>query len=169
MMEMKVFLRTMWGIERYAKGLPLPDEDQWDFIQFCALRFLSGRYINTTNFYLFTDFVRMRFGDNRNVCPTKQSITLPLEFFEASLTEPRIMEDEIINRIDNARSVSRLIRKLQVEEQLILKFYFYDDLTLKEISEILCVSEASVSLRLKSIVAKLRRVSKTFAKNNNHV
>ena len=169
MMEMKVFLRTMWGIERYAKGLPLPDEDQWDFIQFCALRFLSGRYINTTNFYLFTDFVRMRFGDNRNVCPTKQSITLPLEFFEASLTEPRIMEDEIINRIDNARSVSRLIRKLQVEEQLILKFYFYDDLTLKEISEILCVTESAVSLRMASILTSLRARAKVLAKGESRI
>lgn len=64
--------------------------------------------------------------------------------------------EEKINKKFKINIIADTIKKLSEKEQLVISLYFYDDLNLKEIGDILDVSESRVSQILSSATLKLR-------------
>jgi len=67
----------------------------------------------------------------------------------AALVE--IERDELINVIKNVLS------QFKEREQLIIQFYYFEELTLKEISEILNITESRISQIHKSVIQKIKQ------------
>jgi RNA polymerase sigma factor for flagellar operon FliA len=62
----------------------------------------------------------------------------------------KIEEEEIIEII------KEILKKLSEKEQLIIQLYYFEELSLKEISEILGVTESRVSQIHKKVIKKIR-------------
>lgn len=62
----------------------------------------------------------------------------------------RIEKDELINVIKG------ILSEYKEREQLIIQFYYFEELTLKEISEILNITESRISQIHKSVIQKIK-------------
>ncbi|MCR2039075.1 RNA polymerase sigma factor FliA [Campylobacter helveticus] len=82
------------------------------------------------------------------------SYTLPLdeqlEMYSEDETLEKIEKDELLEHINEVLS------SLKERDQLIIQLYYYEELSLKEISEILNVSESRISQIHKKLLKKLR-------------
>ena len=68
-------------------------------------------------------------------------------------------EDSTLDRIEREsllEKVSEVLSQLKEREQLIVQLYYYEELSLKEISEILDISESRISQIHKKLLKKLR-------------
>ena len=68
-------------------------------------------------------------------------------------------EDSTLDRIEREsllEKVSEVLSQLKEREQLIVQLYYYEELSLKEISEILDISESRISKNHKKLLKKLR-------------
>lgn len=68
-------------------------------------------------------------------------------------------EDSTLDRIEREsllEKVSEVLSQLKEREQLIVQLYYYEELSLKEISEILDISESRISQIHKKMLKKLR-------------
>lgn len=68
-------------------------------------------------------------------------------------------EDSTLDRIEREsllEKVSEVLSQLKEREQLIVQLYYYEELSLKEISEILEISESRISQIHKKLLKKLR-------------
>ena len=68
--------------------------------------------------------------------------------------EPSPFEQTMKNEIK--KIISKAIRELKEQEQLVLSLYYYDDLTLKEIATILNLTESRISQIHSQAIIKLR-------------
>jgi RNA polymerase sigma factor for flagellar operon FliA len=73
-----------------------------------------------------------------------------LQVFGHENTESIVMHDEVIER------VTEILSSMGERDQLIIQLYFYEELNLKEISEILDITESRISQIIKSITRKIR-------------
>lgn len=64
-------------------------------------------------------------------------------------------EDELV-KSNIATHISNELKKLSQKEQVIIRLYYYDELTMKEISEVLGVTESRVSQIHSTILKRLR-------------
>ena len=65
--------------------------------------------------------------------------------------EKRVEEEELIEKI------KKILENLNEKEQLIIQLYYFEELSLKEISEILGVTESRISQIHKKVLTKLRK------------
>ena len=65
--------------------------------------------------------------------------------------------DELLYQKGLRKRLEEAIKKLAERERLILAFYFYEEMTLRGIGEVLEISEARVSQLLNSVLLKIRR------------
>ncbi len=80
-----------------------------------------------------------------NVMPIEEQMS----FFEnVSL---KIEEEELIE------SVKKVLKTMNEKEQMIIQLYYFEELSLKEISEILGVTESRISQIHKNVIKKLRK------------
>lgn len=82
------------------------------------------------------------------------SYTLPIdeqiEMYSEDETLEKIEKDELLEHINE------ILDSLKERDQLIIQLYYYEELSLKEISEILNVSESRISQIHKKLLKKLR-------------
>ncbi|TEY04056.1 RNA polymerase sigma factor FliA [Campylobacter sp. US33a] len=82
------------------------------------------------------------------------SLVLPLdeqlECFNEDRTIERIEKEELIEKIN------AVLENLKERDQLIIQLYYYEELNLKEISEILDISESRISQIHKKLLKKIR-------------
>jgi len=72
-----------------------------------------------------------------------------MNFFEnVSL---KIEEEELIE------TIKKVLKTMSEKEQLIIQLYYFEELSLKEISEILGVTESRISQIHKNVIKKLRK------------
>ncbi len=79
-----------------------------------------------------------------NVMPIEEQ----MNFFENVSKE--IEEEELIE------AIKKILSKMSEKEQLIIQLYYFEELSLKEISEILGVTESRISQIHKKVIKKLR-------------
>jgi RNA polymerase sigma factor for flagellar operon FliA len=80
-----------------------------------------------------------------NVMPIEEQ----LEFFEN--ISKKIEEEELIENIQ------KVLNSLNKNEQLIIQLYYFEELSLKEISEILGLTESRISQIHKKVIKKIRK------------
>ncbi|WP_456479780.1 RNA polymerase sigma factor FliA [Nautilia sp.] len=80
-----------------------------------------------------------------NVMPIEEQIN----FFEN--VSKKIEEEELIEKI------KKILKTMNEKEQLIIQLYYFEELSLKEISEILGVTESRISQIHKNVIKKLRK------------
>lgn len=82
------------------------------------------------------------------------SYTLPLdeqiELYNEDNTLEKIEKDELLEKINE------ILEDLKERDQLIIQLYYYEELNLKEISEILQISESRISQIHKKLLKKIR-------------
>jgi RNA polymerase sigma factor for flagellar operon FliA len=79
-----------------------------------------------------------------NVMPIEEQ----LEFFEN--ISRRVEEEELIEHIQ------KVLNTLSKNEQLIIQLYYFEELSLREISEILGLTESRISQIHKKVIKKIR-------------
>ncbi len=84
-------------------------------------------------------------GDIYSVMPIEDQ----LKYFEN--ISKKIEEEELIDIIKN------ILKKLSEKEQLIIQLYYFEELSLKEIAQILGVTESRVSQIHKKVIQKIRK------------
>jgi len=80
-----------------------------------------------------------------NVMPIEEQ----MNFFEN--ISVKIEEEELIE------AVKKVLSKMNEKEQMIIQLYYFEELSLKEISEILGVTESRISQIHKNVIKKLRK------------
>jgi RNA polymerase sigma factor for flagellar operon FliA len=80
-----------------------------------------------------------------NVMPIEEQ----MNFFEN--ISVKIEEEELIE------SVKKVLKTMNEKEQMIIQLYYFEELSLKEISEILGVTESRISQIHKNVIKKLRK------------
>jgi RNA polymerase sigma factor for flagellar operon FliA len=80
-----------------------------------------------------------------NVMPIEDQ----MNFFEN--VSKKIEEEELIE------TIKKVLTKMSEKEQLIIQLYYFEELSLKEISEILGVTESRISQIHKNVIKKLRK------------
>lgn len=73
-----------------------------------------------------------------------------IQAFEQPSTVASVQQDEIIEIIRD------ILSKMGEREQLIIQLYYFEELNLKEISEILEITESRISQIIKTVVKKIR-------------
>lgn len=73
-----------------------------------------------------------------------------LQIFANENTERQVLEEDIIEQ------VKEVLSTLSERDQLIIQLYFYEELNLKEISEVLEITESRISQIIKSTTRKIR-------------
>ncbi|GHV02793.1 RNA polymerase sigma factor FliA [Campylobacterota bacterium] len=96
------------------------------------------------------DIVKIQRARNAGEVYTLMSLDDQLQVFGDENTEKRIMHDEVILQVTTALS------EMGERDQMIIQLYFYEELNLKEISEILNITESRISQIIKSIARKIR-------------
>ncbi len=88
----------------------------------------------------------------RNICET--SMVLPINeqitIFDQKNTEDIVEKDDLIVHIKN------ILKTFKQREQLIIQLYYFEELSLKEISSILDISESRISQIHKKLIRKIR-------------
>ncbi|MDE7448555.1 MAG: sigma-70 family RNA polymerase sigma factor, partial [Helicobacter sp.] len=83
------------------------------------------------------------------------SMVLPLDeqinYSEESAVEAQIEEEELIGII------TKVLSELGERDQLIVQLYYFEELNLREISEILEITESRISQIHKEIIKKIRK------------
>ena len=88
----------------------------------------------------------------RNVCETSSvmPITEQMVIFDKCDTEEQVEKEELIETIKD------VLKSFKEREQLIVQLYYFEELSLKEISEILNISESRISQIHKKLMRKIR-------------
>ncbi len=88
----------------------------------------------------------------RNVCETSSvmPITEQMIIFDKCNTEEQVEKEELIDAIKD------VLKSFKEREQLIVQLYYFEELSLKEISEILNISESRISQIHKKLMRKIR-------------
>ena len=73
-----------------------------------------------------------------------------LQMGDEGATLKRIEQEELVEII------KKVLSTLKEREQLIIQLYYFEELTLKEISEILGITESRISQIHKSVLKKIR-------------
>jgi len=84
-------------------------------------------------------------GEIYNVMPIEEQ----MNFFEN--VSIKIEEEELIE------AIKKILKTMNEKEQLIIQLYYFEELSLKEISEILGVTESRISQIHKNAIKKLRK------------
>ncbi len=63
----------------------------------------------------------------------------------------KIEEEELID------AIKKVLKTMSEKEQMIIQLYYFEELSLKEISEILGVTESRISQIHKNVIKKLRK------------
>jgi len=72
-----------------------------------------------------------------------------MNFFEN--VSMKIEEEELIE------AIKKVLKTMSEKEQLVIQLYYFEELSLKEISEILGVTESRISQIHKNVIKKLRK------------
>ncbi|MCV6608022.1 MAG: RNA polymerase sigma factor FliA [Campylobacterales bacterium] len=78
------------------------------------------------------------------------SIDDQMQFFGDDDTESSIEQEELVDIIRD------ILDKMPEREQMIIQLYFFEELNLKEISQVLNITESRISQIIKSITRKIR-------------
>ncbi len=84
-------------------------------------------------------------GEIYNVMPIEEQ----MNFFEN--VSKKIEEEELIE------TIKKLLKTMSEKEQLIIQLYYFEEMSLKEISKIVGVTESRISQIHKNIIKKLRK------------
>lgn len=144
-------LTRLSKLEAFARRALAGAQEQEDFISYCSLEFFSGRSPKTPAYWLLCDYLR------RTLRQVKNS---PVRVWDTKgIPEPRTddTEDDVIRRIDQRKIVSDIVRKLKLDERLIISMYFFDELSLKDVAEIFGVTEGRMSVRVNTLLGKIRK------------
>ncbi|MCR4941206.1 MAG: RNA polymerase sigma factor FliA [Campylobacter sp.] len=74
-----------------------------------------------------------------------------LQVYSDENTEQIVERDDLIDR------VSKILKKFNEREQLLIQLYYYEELNLKEISDIMHISESRISQINKRLMSKIRQ------------
>lgn len=90
--------------------------------------------------------------DTRNLSDTAMVLPIDdqLELLNEANIEIKIEKDELIDKI------TEVLHKFHEREQMIIQLYYYEELSLKEISEILGITESRISQIHKKLIIKIR-------------
>ncbi len=97
------------------------------------------------------DIEKIRSARNVSMIATTLPINEQLSIFEGKNTEEQIEEENLIEHIQN------ILDTFSQREQLIVQLYYFEELNLKEISEILHISESRISQIHKKLIRKIRQ------------
>ncbi len=132
--------------------LPMNDENLMEIMNLDAakLRKIMG-YASQSNLFYLDNFIQGDDEEERFIDTIADSTDTPLE--------------ELLKK-QTSHYLSESIKKLSEKEQLVLSFYYYEELTFKEIATILNLSEARISqihtkaiFRLRGFMNKFQRKS----------
>lgn len=73
-----------------------------------------------------------------------------IQAFEQPSTATSVQQEEILEIVQD------ILSKMNEREQLIIQLYFFEELNLKEISEILEITESRISQIIKTVIKKIR-------------
>lgn len=125
-----------------AAGISVDDENLMKFLNIDKARLDKIlRYANQSNLIYLDNFIH---GENNE------------ERFIDNLPDNQISPLDSIITKQNTIELSEAITKLTEKEQMVLNLYYYEELTLKEISLILELTEARISQIHSKIIQKLR-------------
>jgi RNA polymerase sigma factor for flagellar operon FliA len=65
--------------------------------------------------------------------------------------------EEIVERDELIETIKGILQTLKQREQLIIQLYYFEELSLKEISSILNISESRISQIHKKLIIKIRQ------------
>jgi len=118
-----------------------------DFAQYCLLRYLEGS--KATVEQLLVDFLRKNYGRPKGRRNMTIKNTMSLSNSEEVLQQVSVNEHN--------SDFSKIMDKLEGVERTIAVLHFKWDFTLKEIGEVLDVSESRVSQLLSALNSKFRK------------
>ncbi len=87
--------------------------------------------------------------------------------FEIASKDTGGMPDEVLEEQEHTEILAKAISKLQKNEQIVLSLYYVESLRLKDIAQIMNVSEPRVSQIHTRAIGKLRLEMTNYYNNNN--
>lgn len=96
------------------------------------------------------DIEKIRSARNVSLIATTLPINEQISIFDGAQTEEIVEKDQLIETIQN------ILEDFGEREQLIIQLYYFEELSLKEISEILEISESRISQIHKKLIRKIR-------------
>lgn len=125
-----------------------------------AIDYETNKYFNENGeepdeLYLATvlqeDIEKIQNAKNVTMIATTLPINEQLTIFSGEETE------ELIEREDLIEHVQKILEDFNEREQLIIQLYYFEELNLKEISDILNISESRISQIHKKLLSKIRQ------------
>jgi RNA polymerase sigma-70 factor len=80
---------------------------------------------------------------------------------------PELLLDEKRTSQDVAKALKSAIESLSAEDKLLIKLYYFDDLNLKKIGEILGFHEATASRKIVKVQGELRKTTEKFLQSQH--
>ncbi len=108
----------------------------------------SEEYLAKT---LSEDIEKIRSARNVSMVAATLPINEQISIFDGSSTE------EIVEQEDLVEHVKKILTNFNEREQLIVQLYYFEELNLKEISEILNISESRISQIHKKLIRQIRQ------------
>ncbi|AQW86338.1 RNA polymerase sigma28 factor [Campylobacter pinnipediorum subsp. caledonicus] len=96
------------------------------------------------------DIEKIKNARNANMVSSVLSLDEQIGTLSSENTEETVSRDDLIQKIEN------VLNNFTQREQLIIQLYYYEELSLKEISEILEISEGRISQIHKRLLTKIR-------------
>ncbi|AQW81540.1 RNA polymerase sigma28 factor [Campylobacter pinnipediorum subsp. pinnipediorum] len=96
------------------------------------------------------DIEKIKDARNANMVSSVLSLDEQIGALSSENTEETVSRDDLIQKIEN------VLNNFTQREQLIIQLYYYEELSLKEISEILEISEGRISQIHKRLLTKIR-------------
>ncbi|AQW83168.1 RNA polymerase sigma factor FliA [Campylobacter pinnipediorum] len=96
------------------------------------------------------DIEKIKDARNANMVGSVLSLDEQIGALSSENTEETVLRDDLLQKIEDA------LNNFTQREQLIIQLYYYEELSLKEISEILEISEGRISQIHKRLLTKIR-------------
>lgn len=149
-------IRRRWlGAKGYAKRRGYPSHSD-DFAQ----EFIAAWLENPKKIYetYWIDYIRKVYGDTRHENGRLKANSLLSPWVND--TEQPTGAPDVEESMVRTEELGGALEKLTRDDQIILKLYYYFDLSLKEIGELFNVTESRVSQRIRNAVKKVREDTK---------
>jgi RNA polymerase sigma-70 factor (ECF subfamily) len=138
------------SLYKVAKSMLESEEDCADAIQETILKaYKSIRNLRETQFFK-TWLIRILINECNNIYKIKGKV-IPICEIEKTASEV-----SIINDVDNTIVIQEMLNHLQNELRTIVILYYFEDFSVKDISDLLSVPEGTVKSRLSRARNKLK-------------
>lgn len=143
-------------LKKFANRLPMSRENKEDFISYCAQAFLEGRDIRTKSYFLYVDYMRMWCGRSDKKA-SKYELTVHHKNIENQYAVCE--EDNWLARILAQKVTRKLLRLLPVEESIIIKMIYIDEIPLDEVGKIFGLCASRMSQKKSLILKKMKSLA----------